>query len=173
MPNISLTIKDILAKIEIDTSIKYARIWNDQYNQIARGESVSIPWPNAFLEIVNENGSNGSDIGFGYAGYDIIFRVHVGMEEYDAQDGTLEQNFNIFDLKDEVIEALTWFIPTNTGRMECVNDARDYTHTNVYHYILDFKAHYIDGAGAQDTRLVPFGPPIELEIDTTVVDVIP
>jgi hypothetical protein len=149
----------------------YTRIWNNQFRLLAEGDTYNFPFPCAFVEILRDHDGD-STLGQGIAGYDVRFRIHLGMDFYDAGDGTMEQNLNIFDLKDQVIALLQFYEMSQCGGLQCINEGQDYNHTNLYHYTVDFVCHFIEGAGDQTTDDRTTGPPTGIEIDPTVVTVI-
>lgn len=163
MAGIGDYIQDLLAKIATNTTFQYVRVFNNQFAQMDSGEVESFPMPCAFVEIVAPNSYD--QLGIGYAISDLITRVHIGMVEYDAQDGTFEQNLSIFTLRDSIIGLLQYYQPVGAGKMMKIADAQDYEHTNVYHYTIDFKCSFVDSAGRTDSDLIEKEPPTDLEVN--------
>ena len=170
MSGLSAPIKDLLAKISTlqlpdlsgNTAPLFARVWNNQYQWIDKGNSESYPFPNAFLEVVMPN--EYSQLAMGWTESDIIFRIHLGMWEADAEDGTMEQNLTIFDYRDDIIGLLTYYQPVSCGALMKVNEEQDYSHTNIYHYVIDFKCGFVDDTGDITKTQITTGPPTTLEI---------
>jgi hypothetical protein len=163
MAGIGDYIQDLLAKLETDTNLKYVRVFNNQFTQIENGTVESFPMPCAFVEIVAPNSYD--QLSIGYTISDLITRVHIGMVEYDAQDGTFEQNLSIFALRDSIISLLQNYQPVGAGKMMKIAEAQDYEHTNVYHYTIDFKCSFVDDAGRTDKDLIEKEPPTDLEVN--------
>ena len=155
-------INDLLAKIETG-SIKFARVYNNQFQQMEEGTVESFPMPCAFVEVVSPN--NYDQLGLGYTISDLVFRVHIGAVEYDSQSGTLEQNLSIFALRDEVISLLTYYELTRCSGLMKIAEQQDYTHTNVYHYIIDFTCSYFDEVGRTNKALIEKEPPTDLTVN--------
>jgi hypothetical protein len=143
----------------------FCHIWNNQFDGEVDDDGnkkYSIPLPAALIEILNPQPR--ADIGLGITAGDITFRIHIGMEQLDAGDGTMEQNLAIFTLRDALITLLTDFMPTACSEMQLISEEQDYSHTNFYHYILDFRTHFIDSKGDQTTTQQAYGPPVTLDI---------
>jgi len=167
-------ITDILAKLSSlnyannagQTPNLYARVWNGQVKQLQRGENYPYPLPAAFLEVVLPD--DYSQLAEGITECDITFRIHLVDEELDAGDGTMDQNLVIFALRDAVIKLLTYYQPIACSNLQKVSEQQDYDHTNVYHYIIDFKCSFIDDRGDQRQALTTTGPPTVLDIASTL-----
>lgn len=156
-------IQDLLTKIATDTTFQYVRVFNNQFAQIENGTVESFPMPCAFIEIVAPQQYD--QLSVGYTTSDLFTRVHIGMVEYDAQDGTFEQNLSIFALRDRIINLLQLYQPVGAGKLMKVAEAQDYEHTNVYHYTIDFKCSFVDTVGAADRDLITKDPPTDLVVN--------
>jgi hypothetical protein len=97
--------------------------------------------PCAFVEVLPQQFSQ---LGGGYQQSDVDFRIHIGQDQYDAGDGDMEQNTTIFDLRDLVYAALAGYKPTMCGELFKISEEQDYQHSNIYHYIIDFRTGFID-----------------------------
>ena len=109
------------------------------------GKIESFPMPAFFIEV--ELPQSHTQLGAGYTESDVTFRIHIAQTEYDAQDGTLEENKSIFALRDQVVALLTYYTAPGCCPLMKVREVQDYEHTNVYHYIIDFQASFIDTTG--------------------------
>jgi hypothetical protein len=125
----------------------YVRVWNNQIAYLAEGKMEAFPLPAFFVEIVNN--PTYDIIGQGYRSTDLSFRIHIVHEFYDAMDGTFEQDLAVFELRDKVTAYLTGFGLPSCGPLECMNEAQDFEHTNLYHYILDFVCNFTDSIGSR------------------------
>jgi hypothetical protein len=117
------------------------------------GGSYSFPFPCAFVEIgTDEFGQLGSN----FQGIDIDVKIHIGNDYYNGAQ--FDDNLNIFALRDLAVKKLNMFKPTSSGNLVKVTETQDYNHSNVYHYILQYKTHYIDQTAVQADNLTT--PPI-------------
>lgn len=130
---------------------KFVHIWNNQLTQLAEGETYVFPFPCCFIELLTPN--DYMPIGRGYSVGDLIVRIHIGHEEYDAGEGNYEENINVFSYRDAVINKLNNFQPIATSSLMKSAEQQDYTHTNIYHYIVDFKCAFIDSRGSIDEQV--------------------
>lgn len=144
-----------------------ARIWNNQLRQEVHGELYNFPKPAVFLEVIP--GAKYEQMGTGYQSADIGWRVHLVHEFYDAQDGTMEQDLEVFDLRDQIITKLSFYEATACGPLVKTGEDQDYDHTNVYHYMIDFICDFIDSKGSKDAQgvFITKAPPTNAEIDIT------
>lgn len=140
-----LSIVDKLKGLTSSTDVTFntVAIWNDQINRMIDGSGYSFLSPAAFIETKLTDTHN---LSWGYTSNDINIRIHILDEELDAMDGTLDQNINVFLLRDSV-KKLSGFRPTQTGCMQYVGEKQDFEHTNCYHYMIDFKARFVDTMG--------------------------
>ena len=154
MPGIKQPIQDLLTKISTldvtnddGNSVKlYTRIWNNQISYEEDGQLYNFPKPASFIEPVSP--VTYEIIGQGYRSADISFRVHLAVSCYN-EEGTFEQDLKIFALKDKIVSLLTGYKPTNCGPLNCISEQQDFTHRNVYHYILDFVTNFTDTTGSK------------------------
>jgi len=167
MAGIKDAITSLMAKIATDTTYKMVRVWNNQLQFLESQQIESIPFPCAFVEVLMPN--NYTQLALGITESDITFRVHIGQVEYDAGDGTMEQNLSIFGLRDAMIGNLTYFEPTACSHLMKVAENQDYSHTDVYHYTIDFICSFIDDKGDETRGQTTAGPPTLLETDITIL----
>ena len=111
------------------------------------GAIETFPFPCTFIEV--QMPEDHAQLGGGITDSTVTFKIHIGSVEYDAQDGTLEENKTIFAYRDDVVAALTHYQPTGCGRLMKIREQQDYEHTNVYHYIIEFQCAFIDTTGAE------------------------
>lgn len=126
----------------------FARVFNDQYRKLKDGEIEHFPLPASLLQVVAP--TNMKRIGGGVAAGDIVFRVHLAHEHMDSGDGTMEQDLDIFDLRDQVINLLSDFQPLGCSPLMYVSDTPNNDHTNLYIFEIDFVTHFLDNTGVQD-----------------------
>jgi len=162
MKELYLSIK---ARLELmATDIKFIHVFNDQFNQLAAGESYSFPMPCVFIEFPNDQ--NLQQLGAGYQIYNpLTIAIHIGHNQLDAADGTIEQNLNIFDVKQAVYAALQKFTPTGASQFIRTSETQDYAHTNVYHFIQTYTTTYIDKQQTEPIGGVNSPAPLTLDLD--------
>ena len=153
MAGIKAPIQDILTKLATiqvvnsdgNTVELYARIWNNQIETERAGDSYVYPKPAAFVEVVSP--VIFEEIGQNLRSADIGISIHL-VHEYYNQDGTFEQDLQVFDLRDQIIAALSQFKPTGCGQLVSTGEQQDYDHDNIYHYIISFVCNFIDSKGS-------------------------
>ena len=173
MAGIKQPLQDVLAelaKLDVQNqdgqTVKlYSRVWNNQVEFEAAGESYVFPKPAAFVEVVNNPVYE--EIGVGFASADILFRIHL-VHEYYNQDGTFEQDLAIFDLRDRVVALLSHYKPTACGLMVRTSETASYEHTNIYEYLIDFVCNFTDSKGSpydpHAGKYLTKQPPTELNL---------
>ena len=177
MPGIVTPINDIMTKIstlslanqDAQTVPVYVRIWNNQVRYEHDGQLYNFPKPAIFVEVVSP--ATYEILGQGLRSSDISFRLHLVHENLN-NEGTFEQDLNIFEMRDKVIALLTGYQPTNCGPLNAMIEQQDFEHTNVYHYVIDMVANFTDTVGSKldpnnPNKYVSSVPPLTLEIDET------
>jgi hypothetical protein len=126
----------------------FIRVWNNQHEKLKEdteeGAKSMMIWTPALLveftapeEILQ--------LGNGVQLYDPLdIRIHILQDELDAGNGEMEQNLNVFALKQRVYAALQEFEPNGACAFVRVNEEQDYDHTNLYHYIQTYRTNYVD-----------------------------
>lgn len=130
----------------------YVRLWNNQVDREMAGETYNYPKPAAFVEIANPVQLD--EIGQNFRSGRMTVNVHL-VHEYYNEDGTFEQDLEIFDLRDKVVKQLSQFKPTASGQMFSTGEELDYDHNNVVHYTIFFVCEFID------SKASPWDPPRE------------
>lgn len=179
MPGIKAPLIDILERLRTltitngdgESVAPHVRVWNNQLAELKDGSGLSFPlpafFPGIYGPVVYE------DLGQGARTANIVWRVHILHEFMDAEDGTYEQNLEVFDLRDRVVSLLTGFSPTGCASLYLNAEETDEDHDNVYHYILDFSSTFTDGGDDDDDgngnkKYIYRDPPTDLEIHTTL-----
>lgn len=126
---------------------KNVAIWNDQIAQSfgESGTNYNLLSPSAFVEV---NTDNSDFLGIGFTSCDLNVDIHIVNVQLDAIDGTLDQDLEVFNLRDNTKIWLNLFTPTNCNDLMYVTERQDFAHDNVYHYIISFKTRFTDSAGA-------------------------
>lgn len=125
----------------------YVRIWNNQLSYDKDGKMENFPKPAFFLEPLND--IEWEELGQGYRSADIGFAIHVVHEFYNADDGTFEQDLEVFVIRDAITALLTYFRPAGCGAMACIKETQDFEHDNLYHLILVFACNFTDSKGSR------------------------
>ena len=152
-------VNQILAELRTINYFKFVAVWNNQFNYVDDGSSYSIPFPNAFVEL---DLNNTEDVGVNYQASDIEIKIHIGQDFYNGS--TLEENLTIFDLRDIVYRKLSSFKTTNTGIFRKISEQQDFEHTNVYHYVITFKAQWVDSTATPQTYYTTTAPTLNINI---------
>lgn len=168
MAGISNVYQDLKAKITEATASGFVHIWNNQLEQLADGDTYAFPFPCYFIEI--QAPTPYDPIGQGYSVGELIVKIHIGHEEYDAGNGNYEENVNIFTLRDRVINKLNNYQPVACSSLMKIAEAQDFVHTNIYHYVIDFKCAFVDSKGSLDEQNEYTTGEIEEVIVNAVVD---
>lgn len=124
---------------------KHVANWNNQIYRMQNSKGYSVLSPAAFVEIKRDNVEF---LGYGYSSYDAEITIHIYQTELDAADGTLDQNLNVFDLREEVKNYLNLFSPDNSSPFMYKGEEEHFGHDNIYHYKLQFHSHFVDDAGS-------------------------
>lgn len=165
---IKTAIQDILTALTNTAQFSFIAVWNDHVNRLIDGSGYTYACPAAFLELETLEVYN---LNAGITHTDYIIRIHIVHQELDAADGTLDQNLNVFDYRDAVKVALTGLKPENFTNLMWYNEFQDYEHSNLYHYIVEFKGGFIDTKGSpydpDSTDWVNSGSPLDLVLTAT------
>ena len=151
-------INEIVAELRKIPELKLVTIWNNQFNYMEDGEIYSFPMPCAFVEV---SADNFEQLGDRYQAGDISIKIHIGQDFYNGTN--IDENLTIFVLRDLVVRKLSLFKPTTAGAMVKTSEKQDFQHSNVYHYEIDFKTHYIDNTDVDADILT--APPLALQIN--------
>jgi len=150
-------INEIITYLQSTNLFQTINIWNNQFDYIDEGSSYSFAMPCAFIEL---NNNNSQDIGGKYQGSDVKLNIHLGNDVYNSDN--FEVNHSIYTLRNDTIKALSTFKPTTSSPLIKTSEEQDYQHSNVYHYILNYKLHWIDATAVPTDTLTT--PPIDLNI---------
>lgn len=194
MAGIKDAMKDVLALLKTipitngdhTATTPYVRVWNNQLMRLLANQGAQVeafPMPAYFLEIMN--GPRYEIIGQGYRDADLVFRIHILHEYYNANAdvdsaGTeMEQDLLVFGLRDQLIATLTYFTPAGCGPLTCIVEEQDFDHADVYHYVCDFICNFTDAKGSRldigRTYYVQSPSPLtgEVDVDTHLTGVQP
>ena len=177
MSGIKPAIQDVLTRLNDITDengitlLPTVRIWNNQLVHLRRGEYPAFGNPAAFVEVTNDTGYQQLG-GPGIQTAEIRFSIHVLHEWYDAQDGTFEDDLAVFDVRDQVVKALSYFMPAGCNEMVRTAETVDNDHDNLYHLVIHFVTNIIDGTVYDNlqTAYTEKAAPTDLQLDSYIAD---
>lgn len=148
------SILDLKAKILSDTTFVYTAVFNDQIKRDNEGKlQFPFPKPAVFIEIQSPQ-QGLALLGSGVTiNENQVFKFSIVHEQLDAvSNGTLstgmDENLDVFDLRDRLKRLLTGFKPTNCSELQYVEESQDYAHDQIYVYCISFKCSYVDVKGS-------------------------
>jgi hypothetical protein len=154
--------QNIVARAATVTGVSHSAVWNNQIDLLLTGEGYSFVTPAVFFEMLTTDRINFLT---GITSSNVTYRLHILHQQLDAGDGTMEQNLDIFDIRDSVKVLFTSYNPNTDYCSPLIfsGEEQDYNHNNVYHYIIDFEGSIVDTKGS------PFDPDSEVwqEIDAS------
>jgi hypothetical protein len=145
-------IKDLKAQILTVPEFLYTAVFNNQVRMEDKGLTFDFPKPAVLIEL--EKPSKGLQTLGGYATVnEFIWKFYIVHEQLDAEnDGTIssgmDENLDIYDLRDALKTALTGFKPTNCSMLQYDDESPDYEHNNIYVYCLSMKCSFVDTKGS-------------------------
>jgi hypothetical protein len=151
----------IVAQIQaVVPTVLFVRMFNDQFNQTEEGSIYEIPYPFVLIEF--DDAQEIHQLGGGYQLYDpVTVRLHIGHVQIISANQ--EENLSVFDLKDQIFQAMQKFEPAGAVAFVRTSETRDYQHTNIYHFIQEYKTNYIEALMAE-----PINPTTATLTDTTL-----
>jgi hypothetical protein len=143
---------------------QFVQMWNNQLESLKAADTeanimYSFSLPALFIEFRNmetEQLGNGNQI---YPG--LVVRIHILHRLEDAGDGTMEQNLAVLDLRDAVQLALQNFKTAGSSEFIRLSQQMDYSHNNVYHYIMDYVCTYVDTLTNQPVGGITTNPTLQ------------
>ena len=132
--------QDVLTELKNMNAFKWILIFNNQIDR-ARLGLINFNCPACFVEIQHENIVN---LQSGITGMDLKVRFHVVYLQLDGMKNTMDQNFDVFALRDMIRKKFVNYFPKGCGPLQADGEDQDYKHNNLYHYIINFKCHWID-----------------------------
>lgn len=148
MAGVKGAILSIMQQLQSVTGLQHIRVWNNQVSDEGDAKMYDFPKPAAFVEA--RIPTDHMPLGGGFSQSDIVFVIHIVHEQFDAGDGTFEQNLDVYDLKAAVNAKLTNFKPTQCGWLMRAREIPDSNHNNIYHYQIEYLTGLIDTEGVPD-----------------------
>lgn len=144
------------------SNVNYIRMWNNQLDRLLNGEQQSDfalmdengDTPALLIELVGP--ANIEMLGNGDQIYqDLVIRVHILHQFYNANDGTMDQDLPVLDIAENIYKAFNdWMPDTMTingvvyqipvGVMNRTGENWDYDHPDVYHFIQEYTTNWVD-----------------------------
>lgn len=145
-------------------TVQTVRMWNNNVNMLIGGNDSVYALPAVFVEFPDE--IKWDQLGNGIQIVDpLIVKFHVIEDFYDAQDGTQDQNLEIFSLTDALRDCLQDWMPSTLtinsggfytkyagtynlpfGVFTRSKETQDKNHSNVYHFIQEYYTTWVDYA---------------------------
>jgi hypothetical protein len=168
MASIKKPMVDLINALKGIEAIRWAAVWNNQIKRVEEGKADPFNMPAAFVEI--QAPEQMGDIGLGIVAGDLVIKIHLADNMLDAGDGTMDQNLEIFDIKDSIVKALSGKPLTACSALQRTGESQNNDHNNVYEYILEFKTHFIDSKGSdydeKSDKFIYTTPPSDLQVTT-------
>lgn len=139
-----LSIIDKLESIHDNQSLpvfENVDIFNDQIDRMQDDSGYSFMYPAVFVELDKLENER---LGSGYNAVECDYIIHLMDERLDAGNGKLDRNIEVFGYRDLIVRNLDMFRPTQAGNLVYIGGEQDYSHNNIYHYILKFRAKLVD-----------------------------
>lgn len=150
----------------------FTRIWNNQVQYEKDGKLEAFPKPAAFVEVISPVAYH--QLGGGFTAADLGFNIHIAHEYYNT-DVTMEQDLEIFDLRDKIIAALSAAQLSGCGPLQFTAEQQEYDHDNLYHYIVSFVCHFINTTTSpyppDGNKYIESTPPANVNLTVTKADV--
>ena len=156
-------------KVNPSLLLQKVQTWNDQINRMKNGKGFGFAWPACFLELVsNETTQVLSNV----TETDYTFRMHLVDVELDAGDDNLDQNLTVMEYRDLIKTYMVGFQPSNCSTLFFINDDQDFEHSDVYHYVIDFRGLFVDTKGSildpDQVKVIYKEPDTDLQLDLTI-----
>lgn len=159
--------QDVLLQARNVTGIEYAAVFNNQVREELNGHTFDFPKPAILVEISNPNQGLQTLGRQSVTVSELTWRLSIVHEQLDSQDGFLDQNLTVFDFRDKVKVAFSFFKPKNCSLWQYSEESQDYAHNNIYVYSIAFKCSYVDTKGSPldpDVVNTVINPPIALDV---------
>jgi hypothetical protein len=149
--------------------ITYVRIFNNQFENVTvKNSTYDFPMPCVFVEF--ENANEPKQLGGGFQLYEPLNVIlHLGVNELDSATGYLDQNLNVFDLKDKLYKAMQKFEPNKASIFIRTSEEQDYDHTNIYVWKQTYKTTFLDGNMEEPQNPTYTIPVTDLTITKTIL----
>jgi hypothetical protein len=145
---------------------KHVAIFNNQLIREDDKQGYTFASPFNLIEIVAPSAIK--QLGNGNQFYDpLIVRFHIGHFQLDAQDGTLDQDLNVFDLTQATFLAMQKFKAEGAGVLVRMQENQNFDHTGMYLFLQDYITNYIDNSASQPIGGVSQTATLEIDESNT------
>ena len=135
-------ITSIRDRVETIGLFNYINIWNNQVSRMNNNTENPINNPSCFIELQT---NNELQLPCEYQGYDIDVVFHIVQDELNTFDTFgMDSQISIYKLRDELVKSFSLFRPFQGGFMTKISESQDRNHTNLYHYTITYRFHYIE-----------------------------
>jgi hypothetical protein len=169
MSGLRAAIEDVKAFIISEIpELKNVAVFNNQFDRDDVGLFHGTSFPAVYIEI--ESPGPYSPLGLGVSAGVLTWRLHIAHQQYNASGSfNMDENLDVYDLRDKLVRKLTGYKPYKSSHFQKINESADYSHKNIYHYVIFFISEFIDFTGSpydpETTEFIVKDPPIELQID--------
>lgn len=124
---------------------KFIAMWNNQVENIQNGGDYSYQLPAIFIEFPIDTPCD--QVGNGIRVFDPLpITFHIVDNRLDNIDGTMEENFEVFTLKQKCYLKFQLFKTNGSSSFNCTSESADNDHNNVYHFTQVFTTTWTDRA---------------------------
>ncbi len=125
--------------------ISYASMWNDNANKLSSiKESNEYPhdFPACFVELGKQENK---ELLNNWQSTDLEIKIHL-LDRFfnDNVTGLYDYNLAIYQARNFVISKISTSVIDGCSTIFRDAEEQDYTHTNLYHYIITFKCEFIE-----------------------------
>lgn len=120
---------------------KYVGIWNNQLRSIKaeKNDWIGITYPAIFTEIIVTDIEQQA---CKHQLWNVNINFHIVDDFYNNIEGGFEENTQIFDMNDKLWEHMQNIKIPMCALLVGNAQGQDFDHTNVYHYVQQFKTNY-------------------------------
>lgn len=144
-------------------TFQHTMVWNNQLDSLIDSDDYSIPFPSVLIELGQEGST---DLSLNYTAIDMVVRFHIIQDYYNGDN--MSENLTIFELRDQIIKTFSNYQPCQGGFLNLRNEYQDYSHTNLYHYVVEYVFHYIDNTAVKPDYYAPTGTTITIIPDIII-----
>jgi hypothetical protein len=147
--------------------VNFCQVWNNQVDRLRNdpNDQYAFPFPAVFIEMGSPYPV--AQLGNGAQEMTIVIRLHIVHEFYNnitTTDGIMEQDLQVFDLRDGIYSGMNKYEPDGAGALTRTGEMQDFDHDNLYHLTQEYACNFIDLG-----LLEPVGGQ-EATVDTLEVD---
>lgn len=159
---------ELKARLEAQVpEINFIAMWNNQLQDLIDGKNYAFRQNAVLIEFVAPTPIGG--VGNNVQMYEPLeVKLHIIHLQYDAKDGTMDNNLDVFDFKQKIYKAIQLFQGSKTSVFDRQSEEQDYDHSNLYHYIQSYFIALTDDAMPLPINGTDYEPPLTTEITPEV-----